>query len=136
MGKINFRERLKLSKETLNNDMRALPTLIYDFGLKMNHLEDSLEQVDLEIEIVEARLASSTRTRYRNVKNPPSETGIKDIVKSNPELVALKTKRLELKKAFRLARLRMKALGIKKDMIENYGHGVRLEKKSSKGNIL
>ena len=129
MEKENFKNYLKIDKGNLNKELSKISTQVYDFGLKRIKLKEEIEKLELQLDLAEAKLSARVRNKYRNLKKPPSETQIRDTVKTNPEIVELKEKLIKLNKSRRIADLRMKTLGMKATSLENIGHNIRLEGK-------
>lgn len=127
--KINFKEHLKIDKGNMNNELSKIVTEVYDFGIKQIKLDEEVDKLELRLEIVEAKLSNHTRNKYRNLKKTLSETHVKDIVKTNPEVTELREKLITSRKAQKLAKLRMKALLMKSNSIDNIGHNIRSEGK-------
>ena len=131
MEKDKFLERLKISKENINDDMKKSPTYLYQYGLKEISLQSEFDRLELQLEAKMATLATQYRAKYKSTKGALSETHIKDLVSANPEIIELKEKLIETKEYLRLAKLKSKALEVKRDNLINYAHNVREEIRSN-----
>lgn len=126
-----FTDLLKFNKGKITDSMKEYPSWYYFYAAKKETAKRELDEVEDELEEVEARLGAQTRTKYSSLKNAPSESHIKDLVKSNPERTALKEKLRKAKKAYRAAGVKLDSLKEKKDMMINAGHDYREEKRST-----
>ena len=64
-----FKKYLKIDNSNINGEMSKLPTLIYNYGLKEKIIKDELEDLELELEIKEAKIAAQSRVKYKNAKS-------------------------------------------------------------------
>ena len=131
MEKDTFLERLKISKENINDDLRKGPTYLYQFGLKELKLQTEFDRLELQLDTKMSQLASQIRAKYRSAKGALSETHIKDLVNIDPQIVELKEKLIETKHYLKLAKLKSKALEDKSENLINYSHNVREELRSN-----
>jgi len=137
MEKKSFRSYLKIDKGNLNSEMGNIPVLIYDYGLKQAKIEDEINRVSSKLEITEAKIAANKRVNLTNVNKGNTrakftEKTITDQVKIHPEVIEIKEQLIELRKVQLLAKLKVRSLVAKKEMIENIAHNIREEKRSSK----
>lgn len=126
-----FKKYLKIDNSNINDEMSKLPMLIYNYGLKSKIVKDKLEDLELELEVKESTIAAQSRVKYKNAKNLLSETHIKDLVKSNPQLIEIKEEIKDLNKTYRLVKLKISSLKVKSEMLVNIGHNIREEKKAN-----
>ena len=113
--------------------MAALPSLVYDYGLQQAKLEDTLAKKEMQLELETNKLSAQKRVQIRNLdkKKEPTETRVKNQVKVHPTIVKLREEILELERKLRIAKLRVKSLTYKKDMVENISHNIRKEREAS-----
>jgi hypothetical protein len=131
MEKDSFLEKLKISKESINDDLKKAPTYLYQFGLKELKLQAEFDRLELKLDTKMSQTASQIRAKYKSAKGALSETHVKDLVNIDPEVIELKEKLLETKHYLKLAKLKSKALEDKGENLINYSHNVREELRST-----
>ena len=133
MGSKKFLNNLKISsltRQELNKKLKKLPSLLYYYGDQHITVEYKLDEIELKLESVEAKL--SARVRTRNAKKNLSETHIKAIVNATEEVSKIKQQKKDIVNTLRQLKLKLKSLNMMKDVIENIGHNIRNEKKTGK----
>lgn len=130
---MSFTEKLKINKGNITDAMIEQPTLIYQYGLKVEELNDKRNVLEERLEYFESNKAVTIRTKYARTKTKAlSETMIKDLVNIDEEIVTKRQELIAVKKLLGLARLKMKSLEAKGISIENVGHNIREESKSGR----
>lgn len=133
-----FEERLKINinKGSISEALAKHPTLIYQYGVKLEELQNLKHVQEERLEYLESKKALSIRNKYSRVKSKPlSETMIKELVAVDDEIVLLRQKLNETKRLYGLAKLKMKSLEIKLSSMENIGHNIREESKSGRSKL-
>ena len=97
MAVIKFTEFIKFNKENVRKRLTMLPTFVNHYGEQDALLQDSIDDLELEYDEVHATISAQTRAKYKS-SSTMTETAIKDIVRCNEEVKALKIKIKELKK--------------------------------------
>ena len=125
-----FKEFLNIQKSNINNKLSEQASVIYDTGLKLEKLIDALARLDFEIELKESQLYRNMAVKYQTQKNV-TPTRINHEINCHPEIIELKEKRLDYKKALGIAKLKMRTLDTLTDTIINYSHNIREESKAT-----
>lgn len=127
---MKFKEYLNLDKSNVNSKLSKQASVIFDVGYKIEVLTDELSRLDLKIELTESRLYRNATLKYKDLKNITS-TKISHDINCNEEMIELKNKRLELAKALGIAKLQWKVLDKFTDLLINFSHNVREERKAT-----
>jgi len=128
--KIKFNEFLKINKTKINDELSKQATLIYQFGMKVTTAKMEFEKTSNQLELVEAKLSNHFRVKYKQVKGALSETYIRDLVKTNMEVIELKESLHQLKIVLSFSKIKLDALHVKTDMLITLANNIRQETKT------
>lgn len=130
MGKVQFKDFLKINKLKINDDLSNQSSIFYSYAQEHEVIEYSLKTAELNLEIIIDDLSRDFKNKYRNVKNFNSETTIKRLVGSNEEVKKLKREINELSHAYRKSKIRLDALKMRSEMLITLSNNIRGERKS------
>src|SRR5690606_1400293 len=91
--KLSFKDYLKVTKTNLNDKLGKQASVIYDVGVKLEHLEDALRRLDHELDLKESKIYRDMSHKYSSLKNITS-TRINAEVTCHHEVIELKNKKL------------------------------------------
>lgn len=133
---MSFKNNLKIEKGTIVDALRQLPTQIYVFGLKQIEIDDTYARAKDQLKIEISKKSALLRQKYKRVGNKSlSEAMIGELVDIDPEIIELREQITKLKKASRLAELKMKSLERKLECMQDIGHNIREESKSGRSKL-
>lgn len=127
----DFDKILVINKSKITDDMVKQPEYFYYYSRMVDNLKIKLEIIDEKIEYTQAVISSQNRMRYSNNKDV-KETKIRDLSKTNPELVKLKEERMVLYKKHKSFVTKVEALKVKSEMMINIANNLRAENRSLK----
>ena len=130
--KDKFLDRLIIDKSTIDDALRQQATLIYQYGLRKENLRYEYSKLITKLELLESKKAVEIRAKYRRVKGALSETHVKDLVRSDEEVIKLKDEINEKEHLLNLAKIKSNSLEVKGENLINFAHNVREESKSGR----
>lgn len=130
VGIMKFRDYLSIQKHNVNDKLSSQASQVYDHGVKIQLLEDALRRIDHQLELKQAQIFRSMAQKYQAVK-AVTATRINSEVTSNPEIIELKEKKLDIQRSLGIAKIKMKALEVFSTSLVAYSNNIREEKKAA-----
>ena len=127
---LDFEKFITITKETQTGKLKMLPSVIYHYGCIDNELNDKMDDLKIKMIAIKSQKSVVFRAKYNRIRKAITETEIKDVIKSDESVIALEKEIIEVGKALRRSKLRMAVLDNFKEIIINYGHNIRLERKA------